>query len=68
MRHLFLAHLSKQNNHERLALDCSVAALTRRGGRQPKIHLTYADRPTPLLRLTEARELFEDAKQGVLAF
>jgi phosphoribosyl 1,2-cyclic phosphodiesterase len=68
VRHLFLAHLSKNNNHERLALDCSIEALRRRGGRMPKVHLTYADRPTPLLRLTEPRAVMQNIQQGVLAF
>jgi len=68
VRHLFLAHLSQQNNHERLALDCCLEALERRGGRRPKLHLTYPNRPTPLLRLTETRAEVEDRHQGVLAF
>ncbi len=68
LRHLFLAHLSKNNNHERLALDCCLEALGRRGGRMPKVHLTYADRPTPLLRLSEPRSVLPDVQQGVLAF
>lgn len=69
VRHLFLAHLSKNNNHERLALDCCFEALQKRGGRIPRVHLTYPDRPTPLLRLTEARPLHhQERAQGVLAF
>jgi hypothetical protein len=69
VRHLFLAHLSRNNNHERLALDCCLEALRRRGGRIPKVHLTYPDRPTPLLRLTEPRPAaHENRAQGMLAF
>jgi len=68
VRHLFLAHLSQQNNHERLALDCCLAALERRGGRTPRLHLTYPHRPTPLLRLSVPREARDDQKQGVLVF
>jgi len=68
VRHVFLAHLSQQNNHERLALDCCLEALERRGGRAPKLHLTYSNRPTPLLRLTEPKIVFDDHNQGVLAF
>ena len=68
VRHLFLAHLSRQNNHERLALDCCLEALERRGGRLPKIHMTYADRPTPLLRLSEPKMMVDDHRQGILVF
>jgi phosphoribosyl 1,2-cyclic phosphodiesterase len=69
VRHLFLAHLSQNNNHERIALDCCYDALRRRGGRMPRVHLTFADRPTPLLRLTEAKPLHQEERaQGVLAF
>jgi phosphoribosyl 1,2-cyclic phosphodiesterase len=68
VRHLFLAHLSRQNNHERLATECCLAALERRGGRAPKLHLTYPHRPTPLLRLSEPRTAPSDQKQGVLVF
>ena len=68
VRHLFLAHLSQQNNHERLALETCVTALERRGGRAPKLHLTYAHRPTPLLRLSEPRAACDDQKQGFLVF
>jgi len=68
VRHLFLAHLSRQNNHERLATECCLAALERRGGRAPKLHLTYPHRPTPLLRLSEPRTAPSDHNQGVLAF
>lgn len=68
VRHLFLAHLSRQNNHERLALDCCLAALERRGGRAPKLHLTHSHQPTPLLRLSEPRMVLDDHAQGVLVF
>ncbi len=68
VRHLFLAHLSRQNNHERLATECCLAALERRGGRAPKLHLTYQHRPTPLLRLSEPRTTPSDLNQGVLVF
>ena len=68
VRHLFLAHLSRQNNHERLATECCLAALERRGGRAPKLHLTYPHRPTPLLRLSEPRTTPSDHNQGVLVF
>ncbi len=69
VRHLFLAHLSRQNNHESLVLDCCVEALKRRGGRMPKVHLTYPDRPTPMLRVSEAKPvLIEEWAQGVLVF
>jgi phosphoribosyl 1,2-cyclic phosphodiesterase len=69
VRHLFLAHLSQQNNHESLVLECCFEALKRRGGRLPKVHLTYADRPTPLLRISESKPLFvEQRAQGVLVF
>ena len=68
VRHIFLAHLSKQNNHEHLALECCHAALERRGGRAPKLHLTYSGQPTPLLRLSEPRMALDDQKQGILQF
>ena len=68
VRHLWLAHLSGQNNHEQLALDICVEALTRRGGSQPRVHLTYQDRITDLVRLTESRTEAADQRQGVLAF
>ena len=69
VRHLFLAHLSQQNNHESLVLDCCFEALKRRGGRMPKVHLTYPDRPTPMLRVSEAKPvLIEERAQGVLVF
>jgi phosphoribosyl 1,2-cyclic phosphodiesterase len=68
VRHLFLAHLSLQNNHEKLALECCHEALRRRGGAMPRVHLTYPDRPTPLLRLSEARAPAPSWGQGVLVF
>jgi phosphoribosyl 1,2-cyclic phosphodiesterase len=69
VRHLFLAHVSQQNNHESLALDVCMEALRRRGGRLPKVHLTYPDRPTPMLRVAEAKPIqIEERLQGVLVF
>lgn len=69
VRHLFLAHVSRQNNHESLALDVCMEALRRRGGRLPKVHLTYPDRPTPMLRVAEAKPIqIEERAQGVLVF
>ena len=69
VRHLFLAHVSQQNNHESLVLDCCFDALKRRGGRMPKVHLTYPDRPTPMLRVSEAKPvLIEERAQGILVF
>lgn len=68
VRHLFLAHLSKQNNHEQLALDSCMEALARRGGELPKVHLTYPDRPTPMLRLVEPRRVEPIVGQQALAF
>lgn len=67
-RHIFLAHLSQQNNHERIVLDCCYEALRRRGGPMPRLHLTYADRPTPLLRLSEPKPAADNVRQGVLVF
>jgi phosphoribosyl 1,2-cyclic phosphodiesterase len=69
VRHLFLAHVSRQNNHESLVLECCFEALRRRGGRAPRVHLTYPDRPTPMLRLSEAKPLqVEERAQGILLF
>jgi hypothetical protein len=35
----------------------------------PKVHLTYPDRPTPMLRVSEAKPvLIEERAQGVLVF
>ncbi|HSF19923.1 MAG TPA: MBL fold metallo-hydrolase [Vicinamibacteria bacterium] len=68
VRHLFLAHLSLNNNHARLALDSCYDALQRRGGFLPKVHLTYPDRPTPLLRLTEPKATTDSFAQRVLVF
>lgn len=66
VRHLFLAHLSRTNNHESLALSSCREALGRRGGARPTVHLTYHDRPTPVLRVREARRVEADERQGVL--
>jgi phosphoribosyl 1,2-cyclic phosphodiesterase len=69
VRHLFLAHVSQQNNHESLALDVCLEALKRRGGRLPRVHLTYPDRPTAMLRIAEAKPMPLEARaQGVLVF
>jgi phosphoribosyl 1,2-cyclic phosphodiesterase len=68
VRHLFLAHLSRTNNHESLALDSCREALRRRGDPLPKVHLTYHDRPTHLLRLREPRQADASRAQRVLAF
>jgi len=67
-RHLFLAHLSRTNNHESLALASCREALGRRGGARPTVHLTYHDRATPMLRVREARRVEPDERQGVLRF
>jgi phosphoribosyl 1,2-cyclic phosphodiesterase len=69
VRHLYLAHLSQNNNHEKLALECCFEALRRRGGVMPRVHLTYPDRPTPMLRFSEAKPVsLAERAQGVLAF
>lgn len=68
VRHLWLAHLSGQNNHERLALDICEEALARRGGSVPRVYLTHQDRVTDLVRLSEPRPDSVDQRQGVLAF
>lgn len=68
VRHLFLAHLSRTNNHESLVLSSCREALGRRGGARPTVHLTYHDRPTPMLRVRESRRVEADARQGVLSF
>lgn len=65
--HIFLAHLSRTNNHEALALASCREALGRRGGRLPVVHLTYPDRLTPTLRLGE-KGAERDERQGRLAF
>ncbi len=68
VRHVFLAHLSQNNNHAQLAIESCREALDRRGGEVPRIHLTYQDRATPLLRVSTPRAVEVDASQGVLAF
>jgi phosphoribosyl 1,2-cyclic phosphodiesterase len=68
VRHLFLAHLSRTNNHESLALASCREALRRRGDPVPKVHLTYPDRPTHLLRLREPRRVDANMAQRVLTF
>ena len=68
VRHLFLAHLSRTNNHESLALASCREALRRRGDPVPMVHLCYHDRPTRLLRLTEPRKTQVSSEQRVLAF
>ncbi len=68
VRHLFLAHLSQQNNHESLVLDSCLEALARRGGSSPKLHLTHNRQPTPLLRLTAPTHKTTNNKQGSLVF
>jgi len=68
VRHLFLAHLSRTNNHESLALTSCREALRRRGEPVPMVHLCYHDRPTHLLRLSEPRKARESNAQRVLAF
>lgn len=68
VRHLFLAHLSRTNNHETLALASCREALRRRGEPIPMVHLCYHDRPTHLLRLTEPRKVRVSGAQRVLAF
>ncbi len=68
-RHLILAHLSRTNNHESLALSSAHAALERRGGRLPIITMSRQDQPTRLLRLNEPRQVIAvNEAQGVLAF
>ena len=68
VRHLFLAHLSRTNNHESLALASCREALRRRGDPVPMVHLCYHDRPTHLLRLREPRRTEGSNAQRVLAF
>ncbi len=65
---VILAHLSRTNNHESLALESARTALKRRGGQAPTIHVSQQDRPTRLLRLTERRPATMSEAQGVLAF
>ncbi len=68
VRHLFLAHISRTNNHESLALTTCREALQRRGDPVPMVHLTYHDRPTHLLRLRDPRRADVSSRQRVLAF
>ena len=68
VRHLFLAHLSRTNNHESLALTSCREALRRRGEPVPMVHVCYPDRPTHLLRLAEPRKTRVNNAQRVLAF
>ena len=68
VRHLFLAHISRTNNHESLAIGACREALQRRGDPVPMIHLTYPDRPTHLLRLRDPRRAEVNNRQRVLAF
>lgn len=68
VRHLFLAHISHTNNYQQLVLTSCRQALGRRGGPRPAVHLTYQDRPTGLLRLSEPRRAAPGGKQGVLGF
>ena len=68
VRHLFLAHISRTNNHESLALSTCREALERRGDPVPMVHLTYHDRPTHLLRLRDPRRAEVSSRQRVLAF
>jgi len=67
-RHLILAHLSRTNNLESLALSSAQSALRRRGSQLPTIHMSRQDRPTQLLRLNDPRQVIVDEAQGVLAF
>ena len=48
--HLFLAHLSKQNNHPQIALDSAVQALAQNHPLLPptcEVHLTHQSIPSP---------------------
>ena len=54
--HIFLAHLSRQNNHPELALRSAERALSRRssaagGNALPALHLTHHSRPSAVLEL-----------------
>ena len=52
--HLFLAHLSRNNNLPQLAAEAASAALQRRGNgghRTPQVHLTHQHKPTIVLEL-----------------
>ena len=53
-KHVFLAHLSRTNNHPQLALDQVSAALSGASGRGesgPRVHLTHQNRPSIVLDL-----------------
>ena len=53
-KHIFLAHLSRTNNHPQLALDQVSAALRSTSGRGesgPRVHLTHQTRPSLVLDL-----------------
>jgi len=53
-KHIFLAHLSRTNNHPQLALDQVSAALSDafgRGESGPRVHLTHQNRPSIVLDL-----------------
>ena len=53
-KHIFLAHLSRTNNHPQLALDQVSAALSSTSGRGesgPRVHLTHQNRPSIVLDL-----------------
>lgn len=67
VQHLFLAHLSRTNNHEALALGSCREALRFRG-LSPRVHLAHARRPTAVVRLKARRPKEVDHRQGVLAF
>ena len=46
LRHVFLAHLSRDCNREELALDALRTVLTDAPSPAPKLHLTYQEKPT----------------------
>ena len=53
-KHIFLAHLSRTNNHPQLALDQVSEALSDPSGRSesgPRVHLTHQNRPSIVLNL-----------------
>lgn len=54
-RHIFLAHLSRNNNHPELAVESATCALSRRNGngRPPGhvVYLTHQDKPSIVLSL-----------------
>ena len=65
---LILAHLSRTNNHESLALESARTAIRRRGDTGLALHVCHQDRPTRLVRATERRSVTVTEAQGVLAF